>query len=195
MTFGAEIWGPPLIAAGASYLSGKGGANKESKMQRTKRKLIDELLSSVGGQGRFADLFGSDENAFQKSFVEPAKARFQNQIAPQIQQSFIASGQQRGTGVNDTLTRAGVDMDSMLNEKYYDFQQSGLNRKQNIINSILGGGDGMAANPSDSQNIMSGVSGALSSDEFGKSFANLFKDDKSNTTAGATPPRKGFATD
>ena len=132
MTFGAEIWGPPLIAAGASWLTGKGSASKESKMQKTQRKLIDKLIGSLNGQGEFSDLFDSSPEAFQKSFVEPAQARFRNQTAPMIQQQYIESGQQRGTGLDDTLTRAGVDLDSMLNQYAYQFGQDSLNRKQNM---------------------------------------------------------------
>jgi hypothetical protein len=44
---------------------------------------------------------------------------------------------QRGTGLEDSLNRAGVDLNQMLNENYYKFQQDALNRKQNAINSIL----------------------------------------------------------
>src|SRR5690348_12735518 len=142
MTYGAEIWGPPLIAAAASYASSKFGGSSETKMQRTQRKLVDQLLSSLDGNGPFADLYKTDENAFQKSFVEPAQSRFRNQIAPQIQQQFIASGQQRGSGLDDALTRAGVDLDSMLNQYLYQSQQDALNRKQSTLNTILGGGAG-----------------------------------------------------
>ncbi len=196
MTFGAEIWGPPLaqaaISTGASYLQGKGQAGSETKMQRTKRKLIDQLLESVTtGGGVFADLFNKDENAFQKSFVEPAQSMFRNKIAPNIQQQFIASGQQRGTGLDDQLLRAGVDLDSMLNQQYYQFQQDALNRKQGSINSILGGGEGAKNDPSTSQNLMSGLSGFLSSEGFSNSVGNLFK--KSPDVA--EPARKGFEND
>src|SRR3954471_24933150 len=111
MTFGAEIWGPPLISAaasaGASWLGGQGSAPKETKMQKTQRKLVDQLIASLSGSGPFSDLFNSDESVFQKSFVDPAKSLFNNQIAPQIQQQFIASGQQRGSGLDDQLLRAG----------------------------------------------------------------------------------------
>src|SRR6185295_13327016 len=101
MTFGAEVWGPMLLQAAGSvasgYLTGQ-GANKETKTQKTQRKLIDQLIASLtSGEGPFADLFNMDENAFQKSFVDPAKAMFNNQISPMIQQQYIASGQQRGT--------------------------------------------------------------------------------------------------
>lgn len=193
MTFGAEIWGPPLISAaasaGASWLGGKGSANKETKMQKTQRKLVDKLIASLTGDGPFADLFNSDESVFQKSFVEPAQAMFRNQIAPQIQQQYIASGQQRGTGLDDTLTRAGVDLDSLLNQHMYQFQQDAMNRKQGTINSILGAGSGAQNETSGGQDIMSGLSGYLSSSGFADTVGGLFKN---KSTANPAPQRKGF---
>jgi len=96
MTFGAEIWGPALISAagsiGGGWLSGKGNANKETKTQKTKRKLVDKLIASLDGAGPYSDLYNFDQDLFNKSFIEPAKAKFRNEIAPQIQQQYIASG-------------------------------------------------------------------------------------------------------
>lgn len=197
MTFGAEIWGPALIQAagsvGSGWLAGRGQANKETKMQKTQRKLVDQLIASLTGQGAFSDLFNADEGAFQKSFVEPAQAMFRNQIAPQIQQQYIASGQQRGTGLDDTLTRAGVDLDSLLNQHMYQFQQDALNRKQGTINSILGAGSGAQNSPTGTQDIMSGLSGYLSSQGFADTASNLFK--KPVGSGAAEPARKGFEND
>lgn len=187
MTFGAEIWGPALLSAagsvGSGFLSGRSQAPKETKMQKTQRKLVDQLIASLTGKGEYSDLYDVNEDAFQKSFVEPAQARFRNQIAPQIQQQYIASGQQRGTGLDDTLTRAGVDLDSLLNQHMYQFQQDAMNRKQNTINSILGSGSGAPTPTTGSQDIMSSISGYLSSPGFADTTANLFK---------TKPERKGF---
>lgn len=195
MTFGAEIWGPALIQAagsvGSGWLAGQGAAGNETKMQKTQRKLVDKLIASLNGGGPFSDLFSTDPEAFQKSFVEPAQAMFRNQIAPQIQQQSIASGQQRGTGLDDTLTRAGIDLDSLLNQHMYQFQQDALNRKQGTINSILGAGSGALNSTTGIQDAMSGLSGYLSSEGFGNTVSNIFK--KDNTTANnPEPPRKGF---
>ncbi len=143
---------PAAITAAGSIFGGLLGSKKSKDKQTTtqqykptrldnqKSNLIDQLLSSVNGQGPFNDLFNTDENAFQTSFVEPAKAMFNNQIAPQIQQQYIANGQQRGTGLEDTLTRAGVDLDSMLNSSYLDFQNQGKDRMSQMINQVLGAG-------------------------------------------------------
>lgn len=192
MTFGAEIWGPPLIAAGASWLSGQGSADKETKMDKTKRKLVDQLIASLTGSGPFSDLYSSDENTFQKSFVEPAQKMFQNQIAPQIQQQYIASGQQRGTALDDTLTRAGVDLDSMLNQHMYQFQQDALNRKQNSINSILSGGSGPANETTGTQDLLAGTGGYLASSDFADQFKDYFKKSANTTANSGIPDRKGF---
>lgn len=195
MTFGAEIWGPALISAagsiGSGLLGGRGAPSPETKMQKTQRKLVDKLIASLSGNGPYADLFTTDEGTFQKSFVEPAQAMFRNQIAPQIQQQYIAGGQQRGTGLDDTLTRAGVDLDALLNQHIYQFQQDALNRKQNTVNSILGSGSGAPNTPTGGQDIMSAISGYLSSPGFADTTANLFK----NPMHRMQPERKGFEND
>lgn len=188
MSYGAEIWGPALISAGASYLSGMGNAKKESKMDKKKRKLVDQLLQSLQGNGPFSDLYNVDEASFQKSFVEPLQSKFRNQVAPQIQQQYIASGQQRGTGLDDTLTRAGVDMDAMLNQYYYQMQADAQNRKQGGINSILGMGSGAPNETTGAQNIMSGLGGYFSGENFQGQFQDWLKP---KTTVGEQP-RKGY---
>lgn len=164
---------PAAIAAAGSvaggYLANK-GAGKQSKMEKTKGKLVDQLLRSVQGDGPYSNLFTANEDVFQKSFVEPAKARFRNQIAPQIQQSFIGSGQ-RGTALDDTLTRAGVDLDQILNQDYYKFQQDAQNRSTNVIGNILSQGNGTTPALSSGQALAQGGAGYLSSD----SFQDLFK--------------------
>lgn len=195
MVFGID---DALIAAGITaagsaaggYLSGKGSAPKETKMQKTQRKLVDELINSLSGDGAFSDLYNADQDVFQKSFVEPAQSMFRNQIAPQIQQQYIASGQQRGTGLDDQLLRAGVDLDALLNQHMYQFQQDSLNRKQGTINSILGSGSGAGNETSGSQDIMSGLSGYLSSTSFADSVGGLFKN--KSPAANPVPQRKGF---
>jgi len=163
---------PALVSAagaiGGGYLSGQGQKNKETKLQKTQRHLIDQILGSLSGGGTYSDLFNTDQAAFEKSFINPAKSIFENQIAPQIQQSYIASGQQRGTGLEDQLLRAGVDLDQMLNQNYLQFQNLGKDRMSQMLMGILGAGAGAPTNPSGSQNLMSAAGGFLSS----KGFAN-----------------------
>ena len=139
MVWAAAI--PAAINVGSALFSSimnRNRGNKPSGLDKRKKRLVDELLSSLQGEGQYGDLFNASDETFQKSYVEPAMAQFRNQTAPNIQQSYIASGQQRGTGLEDSLSRAGVNMDQMLNEQYYTFQQDALNRKQNAINQILG---------------------------------------------------------
>ena len=182
-------------SSGSAYLANQ-GANKESKMERTKRKLVDQLIGSVGGEGPFADLFSFDEGAFQKSFVEPAQAMFRNQIAPQIQQQYIASGQQRGTGLDDTLTRAGVDLDSLLNQHLMQYQEAGKNRALQGISSVFGVG-GSPAQLSGGEAATQGLGGYFSS----PGFTDILSDTVSSYMKPKTPSigqsgqigqRKGF---
>lgn len=193
-----------LIAGGSAVTSAflnSRGNNKESKTQKTKRKLMDQILASLDGNGPYSDLFSTDMETFNKSFVEPAQAKFRNQIAPQIQQSYIQYGQQRGTGLDDQLLRAGVDMDSMLNQYLFDYQKSGLDRKQNAMNSILQSTGGAAAKTSDSDAIMRGAGGFLDSDawkdivdEYAKAKPEK-ETDASDAIKKTLPVRPGYAPD
>lgn len=179
---------------GGGMLAGK--SPKETKLQRTQRHLIDQLLAGLGGEGQFANLFSTDEDAFQKSFVDPAKSIYKNQIAPQIQQAYIASGQQRGTGMEDQLLRAGVDLDQMLNQNYMAFQNQGKDRMTNMINSILSSGTGAPAGMTNPSNFQQGVAGFLSSDsakDLFKAGANYFSQPApTQPTTQAAAPRRGY---
>jgi len=172
---------------GGGYLAGR-GAGKETKTQKTQRKLIDQLILSLGGNGPYSGLFQTDESAFQKSFVDPAKALFTNQIAPQIQQQYIAGGQQRGTGLDDQLLRAGVDLDQLLNRNYLQFQNQGKDRMQNTIGQILGGGSGGTQGMSPTQSLQNAGAAYLSSTGFSDELSGLFNQGNQPPVA----PRKGF---
>lgn len=192
MTFGAEIWGPPLIQAAGNIAGGMlGNSNPETRIQKRQRHLIDDLLKSLDGNGKYSSIFENDETAFNKSFKEPALSKFRNQTAPQIQQQYIASGQQRGTALDDQLLRAGVDMDSLLNQYMFDFQQKGIDRKQNAMNQILGVGAGSANPVSSGQAAAQNFGGFLNSDSFANLSNDLFKKDTPAVNS-PQPPRQGF---
>ncbi len=174
----------PLAAAavsaagsiGGGYLAGRSSQPQETKLEKTKRKLIDQMIGSLYGQGPFSDLYKFDEDTFQKSYVEPAKARFKNQIAPSIQQQYIASGQHRGSGLEDQLLRAGVDLDQMLNEAMATQKDQAQNRKINAMNQIIGAGSGAAAPYSGNQIAGQATSGYLSSEGFQNTVKDLAKE-------------------
>jgi hypothetical protein len=184
------------IIGGVSQIGGAAldsGKPKETATQEQRRNLVDELLSSLGGQGKFGDLFNLDEDAFQKSIVDPAKSRFENQIAPQIQQGFIASGQQRGTGLDDTLSRAGVDLDQLINEQFLSFQEGGRNRQAGALNAILGGPEGVQPGLSTSEKFRGAAGGFLGSDEFSSSISDILGNFIKKTDFDSESKRKGFA--
>lgn len=189
----AAPYAAPIIGAVGGAVSGAIGAggNQETKLQRQRRKLIDDLISSLKGQGSFNELFDVNEEAFQKSIVDPAKSRFQNQISPQIRQQFINSGLQRGTGLDDELMRAGVDMDSMINQEYMKFYQSAMDRKMNALNSAMGGTE---AGPQQSagQGAAQGAAGYFASSGFQNSMDSLLKDWNKPSVGGGSAPRKGY---
>lgn len=185
-----------------------------TKIDKRKERLIDQLLRGVSGRGRFADLYNPSEEAFQKSFVEPSLERYKNQIAPQIRQQYAASGQYGGSAMEDQLLRAGVDLNSMLDEKYAGFQQDAMTRKQNAINSILGfqgpqgtmtsTGTSIGSTPGSSGSFGQAAAGYMSSSGFGDSINDLLKSytdsqqqrpqqqQQYTTAPSITPPRKGF---
>lgn len=168
----AQIGIPLAISAITSMFS---RGPKETKTQKSQSQLIDQLLSSINGKGPYSDLFNVDEAAFQKSYVDPMKQKFQSQIAPQIQQSYISSGMQRGTGMEDQLTRAGVDMDQLLNQQYMEYIQGAQNRKAGAFSSILGAPSGVPAQQEYGQSAMQGATGYLTSDTFGKQLESFLK--------------------
>jgi len=171
----------PLISAligaggaiGGSALARRG--NQETPIQGRQRELIDQLMSSLGGDGPFSSLFNVDEESFQRSFVDPMKEKFRSQIAPQIQQGYISSGQQRGTGLDDKLSRAGVDMDQLLNQYYAQMQEGARNRQANAMGSILGVNQGAAPEQSMGQAIGQGITGYVGSEGFGQSMDDIIK--------------------
>jgi hypothetical protein len=187
-----------LVNAGGSVAGGLLGRNpKETRSQKQKRKLIDELLASVSGGGQYSDLFRMDEDAFQKSYVDPAKSMFRNQIAPQIEQSYIYGGQQRGTGMEDQLARAGVELDQLLNQQYMQFQQGAMDRKSNLFNSILGMGEGVQPGLSSGEKMRDAASGYLTGEGFGRDIDRILRAYGSGTEDDVPniekPARKGYA--
>lgn len=166
---------------------GSAGAGRRSRTQKKNKREIDNILAGLKGEGPYAEMYSYSPEDFDKYYVEPAKARFQNQIAPQIQQSYIASGLQRGTGADDALTRAGVDMDQMLNQAYMDYMNNAFNRRQTAQNQILNADiGGPKLSPSDRWN--QAIGGYLTSKEFNDqlNFAQ-------NYAMGGKGGRPGFA--
>jgi len=185
---------PALInaagAIGGGLLARRG--SEETDTQGQKRTLIDQIMASLSGDGPYSDLFQMDEEAFNKSFVEPAKQRFRDVTAPSIQQQYIASGQQRGTGLDDSLARAGIDMDQMLNQQYADFQGQGQDRMMKLIQSVLGAGDGARPAQSFGNAAMQGGAGFLSGEGFQKGLEGILEHYRKPANQSASPTPEGF---
>lgn len=133
----------PLLAGGASagvsaLFNKFGSQQKTPKTPKFQRQLIDQLLQGLQGGGPFASLFQADIGAFQKSVSDPLQQQFRDVTAPGIQQSFISSGQQRGTPLESALGRAGLDVQQDINKLFLPFQQGAQTRQQDAISRILG---------------------------------------------------------
>jgi len=184
-----------LLGAGGSMGAGLlGGEKKETPTQGKQRELVDELLRSLSGEGQFSQLFNADESAFQKSFVDPAKEMFKSQIAPQIQQSFISGGQQRSTGLEDQLARAGVNLDQMLNQNFMKFQQEGQSNQINMIARLLGQAEGAPEEMDFMEKLKGGAAGYLGSEAFGKGIKDILGafSKKPALNTDKDEPRKGY---
>ena len=150
-----------LGISGISALMGR-DRQRATPDQIRNQQLIEQILQGIQGEGPFADIFQFDEDVFQRSFVDPAKSRFKNQIAPQIQQSFLAGSQQGGTGLEDTLSRAGVDMDQLLNQQFAQMLQSNQQLKGNALSGLVGQQTGVPGRgPSVLQSFFHGIGGGL----------------------------------
>jgi len=197
----------PYGAAGGALLGGliggfTGGETKpqETKIQKQQRHLVDQLIGSLNGSGPYADLFSPDEATFQKSYVEPAMSRFKNQTVPAIQQSYVGGqyGAQRGgTGMEDTLTRAGVDMDQLINQAYGKYVEQSQGRRMDALSKILGQGSGAEMRPSYASQYFGGegVRGDISA-----ILKSLKGDETSNSSSDNLldtylPTRQGFERD
>jgi len=173
----ASLIAAAISASGsiAGGMLGNSGPPPETKMQKTQRKLVDDLLQSLKGGGSYSGLFNADEETFNKSFRDPAMSRFSNVIAPGIQQQSLASGQQRGTGLDDQLLRAGVDMNQLLNQTYGSWQEAAKGRSMQALQASLGMGAGAPNQMSTGQAAMQGLGGYLNSDAFTQQVNQGFK--------------------
>jgi len=178
------------ISSLSSVLSGV-GSNKQTPDQKRKNQLLDELMASLQGYGPYSDLFNLDQAAFQQSYVDPMKQLFSSQFAPKIQQSYIAGGQQRGSGVQDTLTRAGVNMDQLLNQQYASMLQGVQQNKLNALSGMLSTNTGEQASVSPWERMAQGAGGFLASDQFGDLFDQMVNKSKTPSASGNITP-KGY---
>ena len=191
-----------IIGGAAGGILGR-SRGKKTTIQKQQQQLIDELLGSLKGEGPYSDLFAASQEDFEKGFAEPARARFRNVTAPQIQQQYIAGGQQRSTGLQDTLARAGVDMDSLINQHLLQYQQGKEKNQSKAIANILGQGEGPESKQGIGSAALQGVGGYASTPEFGKSIGDILSGFGQNKSQGISrdpndlsdilrPPSKGY---
>ena len=177
----------------ASSFAGKGKTQRETPTQKNQRKMIDELRAGMKGEGQYADYFNPSYEAFQKSYVDPAKKLWGEQIAPQVMQGLDSTGFGRSTSFDDALTRSGVDMDMMLNQQWAGMQDAAYNRQGNAINSILGANQGIGPQSQQGPAEM-GITSLLGNQDFMSQLMKIFggEPDQGGTTATSGGQRTGF---
>jgi hypothetical protein len=167
-----------LVGAGANWALSTGASMlapkpKKTKVQQMKDMTMDDIMAGIRGEGPYAYLFNLDEDAFKRGVADPAMARFNNEWAPQIQQQYISTGQQRGTGMEDTLARAGVDLHQQINEQYWNAQQQVNQNKLGALNSSLSWQDPYAETGDIWDKLKGGTAGYLLSDTSGKDIGKI----------------------
>ena len=83
----------------------------------------------------------------------------------------------------------------MINQYMYQAQEGAKNRKSNAISGIIGSGDGAQNSPSTGQDVMSGLSGYLTSDNFTSMFKPKSGSDQGSYTTPKPLTRKGYEPD
>lgn len=167
------------IGAGLGGLAGGaiggylGRKRRLSPMEQKQENMIDELLRSLQGNGQYSDLFNMNEADFNKYYANPMKNRFNNQIMPMIQQGYLATGMQRGTGLDNALARAGMELNDSINQMYGQQRDSINANRRNAMNTILGRPAGQQASMSGWQGALEGMKGYLSTPRFGQDMATL----------------------
>ena len=163
------------LGMGASAIGGLFGRNKgPTQQQQNQQNHIDQILAGLRGEGPYAQMFSADRETFDQMYGDPAREQFRTQTTPAIQQGYIASGQQRGTGMEDTLTRAGVNMDQMLNQQYGQYQQNAMGNQMNAINAILGY-QGQPGAQSRGSAMAQGVGGYFASPQSGQDIGSIIQ--------------------
>ncbi len=121
------------------FLFGKKGKNKKlgtlTPDQEELMSLITQGLKS--GEGSFGELFGNfNEKDFEKGVTQPALKNFQENILPMLQEKFIAGNQVGGSGQLRAQNKAGVDLQSQLDQLMYSAKQG---QKQNQLAGLQQG--------------------------------------------------------
>jgi hypothetical protein len=154
-----------------------------SRLTGGQEDLLNNLMMGLQGQGSMAGLFGVDPEFFQQSFVDPAMRQFEQRTAPAIQQRFIASGGARGSNVQDSLTRAGADMQGQLNQTLAGLINQAQNRAMQGAQLGLGtqafGFQEIPGQEGFLQQMAGGLAGGLTggfAQPFGQGMANMALD-------------------
>lgn len=135
------------VLGGVSGLfGGKRKPKKRSTLDPAARKLYDEYIASIRGEGPMGGMYNFDANAanenFNKNVAEPAYQQFNENVIPQITGQFRGQNIGNSSYTGEALSRAGRDvqrgLDAQRSNVLYQGGQDALNRKQRAIEHGLG---------------------------------------------------------
>jgi len=107
-------------------------------------KLYSSVLTGLGPN--LSQAFGSMlqpqtpenlQDIFQKSYVDPAKQAFEQQIVPSIQQSFGDANAGSSSALNQALAKSASELSTSLGSQYGQLAEAGQNRQLQAISQFL----------------------------------------------------------
>jgi len=115
---------------------GSSPKNKKVDLLTDQQKDLLNNIIQKALSGR--DGFGFDEDFFNKSFADPALRQFEQRTAPSIQQRFINQGLGSSSSLEDSLIRAGADVQGGIDQKRAELLNQALNRQLQAAGLGLG---------------------------------------------------------
>jgi hypothetical protein len=120
------------------------GKKPKSKQLKTLTPLQEQLMALISegltkGTGSLSDIFGGfNDQAFETRVVQPELKHFRETVLPTILEKYSGGGQAFGSGMQNALLKAGVDLESKLAGLKYQAQQDAQRNRLTGLQTSLG---------------------------------------------------------
>lgn len=111
---------------------------KAPLLSKEQQDLLSYLRQALQNEGPLKDLFGFDEESFQKGVADPAMKNFRDNILPILMEKFNAGGQFGGSGMFNAQFKEAENLQSELAKLLYQAQQDTTQNKLGGLNAALG---------------------------------------------------------